>query len=277
MYRETTLGIKISIVQADAQVLSGRLGNQADAIWLAMLIDGAGQLKAENIDVSFAPGDIMYGRTENASVSVANNQRSKFVFLMVPPLVFDPRLLGPVAMSVGHLPNQTSATRIFSNLLLLLTKVMTELTTGELRPIELSLSDFLMASIVSQGKNLSPGGADANRAAHLRQIQLSIEALLGNPKLSLKLIAGHEGVSVRYLQKLFSSSGQTVGNYIRRRRLERCRQDFENPGSVDLTITDICFRWGFSSSAHFSRAFREEYGVSPREFRARHVLAEDEI
>jgi AraC-like DNA-binding protein len=34
-----------------------------------------------------------------------------------------------------------------------------------------------------------------------------------------------------------------------------------------LSISEICFRWGFNGSAHFSRAFRDQYGVSPREFR----------
>jgi AraC-like DNA-binding protein len=35
----------------------------------------------------------------------------------------------------------------------------------------------------------------------------------------------------------------------------------------DVSITETCFRWGFNDSATFSRAFRAEFGVSPREYR----------
>jgi AraC-like DNA-binding protein len=34
-----------------------------------------------------------------------------------------------------------------------------------------------------------------------------------------------------------------------------------------LSISEICFRWGFNGSAHFSRAFKDRYGVSPRDYR----------
>jgi len=72
---------------------------------------------------------------------------------------------------------------------------------------------------------------------------------------------------VRYLQKLFSMSGNTFSGYVRSRRLARCRADLISPLYADLSITEICYRWGFNASSHFSRAFREEFGQSPREYR----------
>ena len=32
-------------------------------------------------------------------------------------------------------------------------------------------------------------------------------------------------------------------------------------------MSDIAFSWGFNDAAHFSRSFKEQYGMSPREFR----------
>src|SRR5260370_39969348 len=51
------------------------------------------------------------------------------------------------------------------------------------------------------------------------------------------------------------------------RRLERAREDLTDPVHSHLSISDICFRWGFNDAAHFSRAFHDTYGVSPRNFR----------
>jgi AraC-like DNA-binding protein len=59
-----------------------------------------------------------------------------------------------------------------------------------------------------------------------------------------------------------------VAEWIRERRLERCRGDLANPAMSDSSITDIALRWGFSDSAHFSHCFRKEFAVSPRHFRS---------
>jgi AraC-like DNA-binding protein len=32
-------------------------------------------------------------------------------------------------------------------------------------------------------------------------------------------------------------------------------------------VTEIAFRWGFKDSAHFSRSFKREFGISPSEVR----------
>jgi acetamidase/formamidase len=41
-----------------------------------------------------------------------------------------------------------------------------------------------------------------------------------------------------------------------------------NPVYAQLSISEISFRWGFNDAAHFSRAFREHFGVAPRSLRA---------
>jgi AraC-like DNA-binding protein len=43
---------------------------------------------------------------------------------------------------------------------------------------------------------------------------------------------------------------------------------------ASLSISEICFRWGFNGSAHFSRSFKERYGVSPRDYRKGQAAAE---
>ena len=111
------------------------------------------------------------------------------------------------------------------------------------------------------------GGATSAKAAHLHRICQTIETLLSDPNLTPGRVAEEHGVSLRYLQKLFTLSGKTFSNYVRTRRLERCRAELVSPLYADLSITEICYRWGFNASAHFSRAFRAHYNISPREYR----------
>lgn len=100
------------------------------------------------------------------------------------------------------------------------------------------------------------------------RIKAHIHANLRDPLLSIDRIAVAMDCSKRYLHKLFAGEGETLNSYIWQARLERVRQDLADPAQCGRSITDIAFGWGFNSSTHFSRSFRERFGVSPRSYRA---------
>jgi AraC family transcriptional regulator, positive regulator of tynA and feaB len=108
-----------------------------------------------------------------------------------------------------------------------------------------------------------------NRCAQLRpRIEHYIENHLPEKELNPASIAAVAGISVRHLHRLFAAKGCTVAEWIRERRLERCRSELSDPRNLDGKITDIALQWGFVDSAHFSHCFRKEFGISPRQFRA---------
>jgi AraC family transcriptional activator of tynA and feaB len=105
-------------------------------------------------------------------------------------------------------------------------------------------------------------------AEHRARIVQFIETHLAEPSLNPSQIAAAVGVSVRHLHRIFLSKGHTVAGWIRERRLQRCRNDLLNPRLSERNITEIAFFWGFSDSAHFSKSFKKEFGLSPRAFRS---------
>ncbi|WP_051362516.1 helix-turn-helix domain-containing protein [Amycolatopsis thermoflava] len=115
-------------------------------------------------------------------------------------------------------------------------------------------------------------GADAEDGRHadlLRRIDTYLDEHLPDPDLSTDTVAQAHFMSARQLQRLFAHRGHRVSDVIRRRRLERCRRDLANPRESGATLAEICFRWGFTHPAVFSRAFREAYGMSPSTYRAK--------
>lgn len=101
------------------------------------------------------------------------------------------------------------------------------------------------------------------------RIYAYIEENLRDEGLTVSTIADALGYSTRQIHRLFKSeAGETVAEYIWKRRLQRCFDEIRSGTSTNRTITEVAFAWGFSSSAHFSRAFKMAYGVSPRECRA---------
>lgn len=101
-------------------------------------------------------------------------------------------------------------------------------------------------------------------AALLRQVTAYIERHLDDPGLTAERIAHEHRISARHLNRVFHQCAQTPAAWIRRQRLERCRQDLLQSRQH---ITHIAYRWGFGDAASFSKAFKREYGVSPRAFR----------
>jgi AraC-like DNA-binding protein len=77
-------------------------------------------------------------------------------------------------------------------------------------------------------------------------------------------IASAHCVSIRTVNRVFSVTGQTVGEVVRARRLARARGDVIKS---DRPISGIAQRWGFSDTGHFSRTFKAHYGSSPTDYR----------
>lgn len=100
------------------------------------------------------------------------------------------------------------------------------------------------------------------------RIRHYVEDRLRDPRLSLDGIAADMNCTKRYLHLVFAGQDHTLNEYIWICRLDRCRRDLANPAFRGRSITDIAMGWGFSNLSHFSRAFRDRYGMSPREGRA---------
>jgi len=94
-----------------------------------------------------------------------------------------------------------------------------------------------------------------------------VEANLGDPTLTPPLLAAAVGVSLRRLQELFHERGQHISDWIWQRRLETAAKRLADPGCAHLPIGPLAYGCGFASQAHFSRRFKERYGIAPSEHR----------
>lgn len=105
--------------------------------------------------------------------------------------------------------------------------------------------------------------------AHRIRIINYVHAHLYDPDLSPAQIAGACRITTRYLHYLFSDGEETVARYILARRLEASSQALLADSQRGRTVTAIAFDHGFNSATHFGRVFRAQFGVTPREYRAR--------
>ncbi|MFJ4521957.1 helix-turn-helix domain-containing protein [Streptomyces sp. NPDC088810] len=126
----------------------------------------------------------------------------------------------------------------------------------------------LFATLITDQAHREP---DGSRDHLVRSVRAHIDRHLGEASLSPESIARAHHMSVRYLHRLFEGEGITVSRLIQQRRLEACGRELARRGRVTPTVSAVARRWGFVNPAHFSRAFRAAYGVSPREWRTLHL------
>lgn len=130
--------------------------------------------------------------------------------------------------------------------------------------------DLLSTVMADELSNAGEGQSERERL--WSDVVNFIEDHLGDPSLSPSTIASAHFMSVRTLHQVFAGSGETVAGEIRRRRVERCRQDLADPLQRQVPVAAIGARWGLSDPAHFSRVFRSAVGSPPAEYR-RFVLS----
>jgi AraC-like DNA-binding protein len=107
--------------------------------------------------------------------------------------------------------------------------------------------------------------------AHLRQLRRAKDVMDRDwaEPLDLDAIAAHAGYSRYHFVRAFKAVyGQTPGQYLSRRRTERAEELLR---TANLSVTEVCTLVGFSSLGTFSAAFKKRTGLSPSEYRARHV------
>lgn len=109
--------------------------------------------------------------------------------------------------------------------------------------------------------------AEHTTAATMR-VRAFVEEHLSNPNLDPLMVSEALRLSPRYINKLLEKDGTSLGRLIWHRRLERIAADLRDPMLAQRTISMIALARGFNDLAHFSRAFRRRYDMTPREYRA---------
>lgn len=115
----------------------------------------------------------------------------------------------------------------------------------------------------SRKERVQPSNIGHNEAEIIRQAQQYISYHV-REKLTVPLVARQVDVSPSYLTALFHKNLQiSPGEYIRRVKLQESKQLIrENK----LNFTEIAAALQYSTVHHFSRQFKEKFGITPSEY-----------
>ena len=134
-----------------------------------------------------------------------------------------------------------------------------------------SEGSFARRLLIESARGLIASQRPINNEAGLPDVGVRdfIDAHLSNPDLSPAVIAAGCHISIRRLHRIFANTQWSVCSWLRVQRLQKCHMDLADVGLNHVSITEIAFRWGFSDSSHFSKAFKEHFGMTPSDVRRR--------
>lgn len=135
---------------------------------------------------------------------------------------------------------------------------------------DILLSELNLILILLLRETVSPKGGklQTSNAVHseneiIRRAQQYISAHI-REKLSVPLVARQVDVSPSYLTALFHKNLQiSPGEYIRRIKLQESKQMIREN---HLNFTEIAAALQYSTVHHFSRQFKEKFGITPSEY-----------
>ena len=264
--------LQLSTVQSSAISLRRSSGephlNSQDNYFAVMLLSGDYRLEQNGREVFLQPGDMtIYDATRPHRIDCPG-EFSKLIF-SIPRTVFRDRVAGIDRCTALRIPCSKGIGFVAANFMRTFASHAGQLQGHEFSSLFDHALDFLTLAVTSVRPvdvNLS-----RSRAASINAIKTFIEKNLRDTKLDTRLIAGHAGLSTRYINNLFEEEGTSLMRYIWKRRLENCRKDIKNPAYAGHRLSEIAFRWGFNDAAHFSRAFKQQFGCSPSEFKSNQI------
>ncbi len=141
------------------------------------------------------------------------------------------------------------------------------LEDGYTQSLRLHLLSAVLLMLCREGDNVAVSGPAAKpqqgEAAIIRRAQQHISAHI-REKLSVTLVAGRIDVSPSYMTALFHKHlAISPGEYIRRAKLQESKQLIAEGA---MNFTEIAAALEYSTVHHFSRQFKEHFGMTPTQY-----------
>lgn len=253
-----------SAVRVESTPTTLRRNDKRDTLAVTIKLAGTSSCEQFGRQATVQPGEIMV--LDRASPSVRQTSGSSRSLLLEIPRARMENLLGDArhfsALTIGADLGSTKLVTTFLDTLLRVENAFTPDGAARMSAIAV---DLIAASIAERLAKDVP--KPLHGTVVVQRAKAYVEANLGDSSLDPPKLATAVGVSLRRLQELFQEQGEHIADWIWQRRLETAAKRLTDQGCRHLSIGVLAFGCGFASQAHFSRRFRDRYGMAPSDFR----------
>lgn len=270
MRNRTRGGIHLAEIEASGHAArrgAERVAADAGSLVLCHVLSGEGYIIQDGRQAQLGPGDFGFYQT-GRPVEIVVPTGFNILFLKFPQSLVTLSSLQIADLVAERLDSRSGLAPAMAGLLGGLNSVVDTLSP-ELQMLTfhnaVDLTSTMMRHELALTASPEPAG---QKRVRFESIASYIDAHLHDPDLSPSRIAAANFVSLRYLHAIFAESGETVGSWMRTRRLDRCARDLRDPRRADVPVSVLSHRNGFKNQSYFSQLFKEAMGQAPAEYRA---------
>jgi AraC family transcriptional activator of tynA and feaB len=230
----------------------------ADYYYAVFQVAGRSVLTQNNEVAQLAVGDIALLDAAQPAACFADN--SQWLRLQLPrqSLV---SYLGREPQGGSHARGGTPATRLLFELVRDVAKGDGSASCAADSYMQLATYDLLGALFAPS----DPSHATRHADRLFARIRGVVKDSFADPDFSPREVAAEVGISLRYLQKIFTARDSTCSEFIYSLRLDHAAHLLHRRASLGTSqpLSEIAFACGFRDYTHFARKFRHRFGHSP--------------
>lgn len=254
-------GDLFEIESAPAEV-NFRPSPSADGAFISIMVQAEGSTMVQQGQhrSGLAKGDMCL-LDEACSFKIIGEDWSRICFLRLPRLQVLARHPQLERYFASAMPSSDAGTRLLADLLLRLFWDAPLLSDAQHRA--------MLGGLIHMLGVASPRPLDtAEHDWRIRRAVDFIEQNLALPGLSAEDVARDQRISRRRLDQIMQEKlGRSISACLWTRRLAQAAQDLREPMRANESIAQIAFANGFGDAAHFTRAFKRRYGITPGQWR----------
>jgi AraC-like DNA-binding protein len=108
---------------------------------------------------------------------------------------------------------------------------------------------------------------DIRQSLEMLQDIMVKEKMFFDPNLNLKQVAGKSGIPVNLISFIINNRlNKSFNDWINSFRIDEVKKQMQGARLKQVTIISIAFECGFNSKATFNRVFKQQTGLTPREY-----------
>jgi AraC-like DNA-binding protein len=262
-----------------ASILAGALGglrqeggprarDASDDLFLGVNLAGASVAVQDGREITLHAGDAILLSDAGGPFTLTRPRMVRFLGVRMPRRAVAPLIAEADSAAMRLIPRGREAVTLMIRYLDAALDARLLASTDVCRAVVTHLYDLVALSVGATRDGAAMAWGRGARAARLQAIKADIAANLEDETLGVAGVAARQGVTPRYVHKLFEDEGVTYTQFVLQHRLDRAFRLLHDPCCAARRISEIAYDVGFGDLSYFNRAFRRRYEATPSEIRS---------